>query len=446
MILLKFPGLALIVALTILTGCSSSDTDDGSRETRTYPDKPLDCSVDEMRQWVEANMFDYYLFYNHANQVDLTQYQTMDSLEQLIRDMRVSADRFSYIADAKTTNDLFEEGKVLGFGHNLKRTGETEVSVVNVDPGSPVDDVGIKRGFILSEVNGKSPFGLTESEFDQLFGYNGFPVGMSLQFLDLDGQTVEYDLTSRIYDLQTVRNTSVFNVGGQSVGYLYLESFLETTEPELDQAFGYLGNQGITELVLDLRYNRGGRVDVANKLASLIVGAGPASQNRDFVRFELNRKYQQYNGSMRFLTENNALDLNRLFVLTTDSSCSASELIINSLRPFIEVITIGDTTCGKPYASAGNEACEKSMSALEFSMLNDNGVGNYINGLAADCRVPDGIDRPLGDSTETMLESALGYIERQSCSANQNRQRDSGDFRPLYERPSFAIIDDPLQQ
>jgi len=212
-----------------------------------------------------------------------------------------------------------------------------------------------------------------------------------------------------------VLETSVIQEGNSRVGYLHFLSFIEPSAAELDEAFNTLAAEGINELVLDLRYNTGGRIDIAGKLASQI--GGNLVANRDFARFEYNSRYANNNFAYQYPAQTNALDLSRVFVLSTEETCSASEMVINGLRPFVDVITVGGTSCGKPYGTNGDEACGKVMHALRVSFVNADGAGDYYAGLNADCPANDNLADTLGNPTEALFSSALEYIRTGSCSA-----------------------------
>ena len=174
---------------------------------------------------------------------------------------------------------------------------------------------------------------------------------------------------------------------------------------------------GATELVLDLRYNGGGLVDVAVHLASLIGGARISGQvminwtHNDKVGPILN-KVTRFNE-----TPEQTLNLQRLVVITTRSSASASELIINSLRPYMPVTVIGDTTYGKPVGQYGFNFCEKVLVPVAFSLKNANNEGDFFDGIPADCAAPDDITHQLGDPAEASYAEALTFIRTGACSA-----------------------------
>jgi len=216
--------------------------------------------------------------------------------------------------------------------------------------------------------------------------------------------------------IPTVSLTHIVDVDGRKVGYLFFRNFVRPSIAALNDAFAALKSAGATELILDLRYNGGGLVDVAVHLASLIGGTRTSGQvminwvHNDRVGPILNK-------TTRFdETPEQTLNLQRLVVITTRGSASASELIINSLRPYIPVTVIGDTTYGKPVGQYGFNFCEKVLVPVAFSLKNVNDEGDFFDGIAADCAATDDISRQLGDPSEASYAEALTFLRTGACS------------------------------
>ncbi len=211
--------------------------------------------------------------------------------------------------------------------------------------------------------------------------------------------------------------TQIVEVDGRKVGYLFFRNFVRPSEAALNEAFTALKAAGATELVLDLRYNGGGLVDVAVQLASLIGGARTSSQV--MINWAFNdRIAASSNRVTRFLeTPPQTLNLQRLVVITTRASASASELIINSLRPYLPVTVVGDTTYGKPVGQYSFTFCEKVLVPVVFSLKNVNNEGDFFTGIPADCAAGDDLAHQLGDPAEASYAEALTVIRTGACSA-----------------------------
>ena len=192
-------------------------------------------------------------------------------------------------------------------------------------------------------------------------------------------------MVKRLVTIPTVSLTRVVDVDGRKVGYLFFRNFVQPSTAALTEAFAALKAAGATELVLDLRYNGGGLVDVAVHLGSLI--GGTRTNGQVMLNYVHNDKIgPTLNKTTRFANPEQALNLQRLVVITTRGSASASELVINSLRPFMPVTIIGDTTYGKPVGQYGLRFCDKVLYPVAFSIKNANLEGDFFDGLAGGLR------------------------------------------------------------
>ncbi|HSG50675.1 MAG TPA: S41 family peptidase, partial [Rheinheimera sp.] len=185
---------------------------------------------------------------------------------------------------------------------------------------------------------------------------------------------------------------------------------------ELEQAFAEFAAQGVNELVLDLRYNGGGLIRVANQLSTQI--AQNAVQNQIFVKYQYNDKNTAKNTTTRFSLGQGqtVLNLDRVFVLTTDGTCSASEMVINSLSPFVDVVQVGSRTCGKPVGMQPDAIGSYVLFAINFQTVNALDQGDYFDGLAPTCAVADTIVGDWGVSNDPLYAEARQYITSGQCS------------------------------
>jgi hypothetical protein len=188
----------------------------------------------------------------------------------------------------------------------------------------------------------------------------------------------------------------------------------------LNTAFTQLRDQGATELVLDLRYNGGGLVSVAQHLGGLI--GGPPLEGQVFVQFTHNDKQSSRNTAYRFEAKPQALAVSRLVVIATRGSASASEAIINGLRPFMDVKVVGDATYGKPVGQYGFDFCEKVLYPVAFLVTNARGEADYFAGIPADCAAADDVDHALADPREASLAEALYVVRNGRCSGTATAQ------------------------
>lgn len=444
--------LLLSTALT-LSGCGvrGDGAGDGSTESGNAPlgsidggrasyALPASCDLDDMQSWVYDNMNDYYLFYNQVEQnVALSQF---DNVESLITQLRVQPfDSFSYITEEASHSARFEEGETFGFGWRLQRNQQDRFFFELIENNSPLANAGIQRGDELIAINGKSMIeflSLSTAEKDAALGVGDERVTTEFTIGQSASAPIDVVVTKSNYVLDTVLDTRIIEHETTRFGYLHFYQFVETSKAELQTAFSTLATSNITELVLDLRYNGGGRVSVANELASYIVGNGKT--NQPFATYRPNEKYLQNTSGINFINQAQALDLNRVFVLQSADTCSASELVVNGLRPFMDVITVGSTSCGKPYASIPRATCGKVMNALELESINAAGAGGYYDGIPADCPVTENLSQPLGQSSEALLRTALDYATLGTCRIAAGRSRENSKL-PLPEvlrSPNFV--------
>jgi C-terminal processing protease CtpA/Prc len=209
--------------------------------------------------------------------------------------------------------------------------------------------------------------------------------------------------------------------------------FYAPYDTKLNDAFGYLKSEGITDLVLDLRYNGGGSVSTATYLASMITGQ---FNGKVFAKQEWNTKANKYfestnpNGLRNFFTNKigttpiNSLNMTKVYILTTGGTASASELVINGLKPYISVIQIGTTTEGKNVGSITlydsptfgrtnvNKNHKYAMQPIVFKIVNSEGFGDYFSGLVPTHTLAETISTygVLGNENEPLLKAAIGKI------------------------------------
>ena len=267
---------------------------------------------------------------------------------------------FSYITSKASSDAFYSDSQFIGFGLSYKQTGDTELRLVQTFPGSPAADAGMDRGDYLLSVNGKAVADLLRTgEISTIFGAEQVGVTADLAWRDAQGRQKSATLTKRLVTIPTVSQTAVLSAGSSRVAYIHFRNFVQPSVEALNTAFTQVRDAGATELVLDLRYNGGGLVSVAQHLAGLIGGAPLVGQV--FVQFTHNDKQTSRNTAYNFEAKPQALAVTRLVVIATRGSASASEAIINGLRPYMDVKVVGDATYGKPVGQYGFDFCEKVL-------------------------------------------------------------------------------------
>jgi C-terminal processing protease CtpA/Prc len=385
-------------------------------------DEPAVCSLREQKMWVSDMMNDAYFWYASKPDPDPDDYDHIDDYfyASLFRgDSTFPADRWSYTESTESYDQFFDEGKTLGYGFfvaalEVQDQPDEPLRIRYVEPASPAADAGLQRGDTLVSING-----VAASNYIATGDYSLLTPLQDGERLDLvvrnaQGAQRSVSVVAEVYSLTPVsRSTVLSSPSGTKVGYVALKDFIDRAKGPLESAFAGFKSQGIDEIVLDLRYNGGGLVSVARDVASY--AAGSAAASKTFTLLKFNDRYQDENVIFRFGSLASAMGAQRVFLLTGARTCSASELVVNGLEPFVQVVQIGDTTCGKPFGFVPQEHCGTTFSAVNFESVNALGQGRYWNGIAPHCPVADDLDHELGDPDEALTATALDYVDTGTC-------------------------------
>lgn len=395
---------------------------------------PTSCTTTGQNLWVRDQLNTFYYWYQHLPQgVNPAGFNSPEAYLEAVR-YRPIDNYYSFITTAAASDAFYSDSQVIKYGFT-QLVSANDILVLQVWPDSPASEAGLERGDRILQVNG-TPIAthVSNGTLSSAFGPDVVGQQASIVFTKPSGERRSATMTKRVVTIPTVAITKVFDVSGRRVGYVFFSNFVQPSTAALNEAFASLKLAGVNELVLDLRYNGGGLVDVAVHLASLIGGTRTAGQ--PMLNYVHNDKIGPiYDKTTRFTNPANALNLERLFVITTRSSASASELVPNSLRPFMPVIFIGDTTYGKPVGQYGLRFCDKILYPVAFSIKNANFEGDYFDGIAPDCQAPDDATHPLGDPEEASLAEAFTYIRTGACTP-----RTATESRALRLRPSMPRL------
>lgn len=391
---------ALIVALVVVAAPAIA-----SGQT------PASCNALGKNMFVRDVMTDLYYWYREVPTLNPARYDSPEAYLEALRYMPLDHS-FSYITSRESSEAFFSESQFIGFGFGTDVVGN-EVRVLQVFPDSPAAEAGLARGDRILQIGGRDVAALIAAD-EVDFGPAELGFSLEIAFRGADQTVRRATMTKRAVTIPTVSQTKLLEVEGRRVGYVFFRNFVQPSFDALDKAFATLSEARVQELVLDLRYNGGGLVAVARHLASLI--GGVQSEGQVFAESFHNDRYASFNQTTRFEAAANALTLSRLVVVTTRASASASELVINALRPFMPVTVIGERTYGKPVGQYGIPFCDKLIAPVSFTLRNANGYGDFFDGIAADCRAPDDVDHPLGDPEEGSLREALTFIRTGACS------------------------------
>jgi len=376
--------------------------------------RPVSCTTTGKNLYVRDVMSDLYFWYREMPNVDPVSFPSPEAYLEAVR-FRPLDTTFSYITTRAANDAFYSDSQFIGFGLSTSLDG-VEMRVTQVFPDSPALEAGLLRGDRIAAINGRPVAALVESgEIGAAFGPSEIGVEGDVVLIDQAGESRTAHMVKRLVTIPTVSLTKVYAVEGRRVGYIFFRNFVQPSFEALDSAFAELTAARVDDLVLDLRYNGGGLVSVAQHLASYI--GGLRTDGLVFAEYFHNDRNAYRNRILRFEAKPQNLRLNRLIVVTTRGSASASELVINALRPFMPVVVVGSTTYGKPVGQYGINFCDLVLAPVSFTLRNADGQGDYFDGFAPDCAAQDDADHQLGDPQEGSLKEALTYAATGACSA-----------------------------
>jgi C-terminal processing protease CtpA/Prc len=469
---LKAPILLALISLISLSCFEDND------------DKTI--SANQINDFVWRGLNSYYLYKDDVPNLANDRFSTNEEYasyldgfsqpESLFEDLiykRQTVDRFSWIVDDFVALEEFFKGVALSNGmeyllYRFSSTDENRYGVItHILPNTSAETNGAKRGDIFYGVDGIQ---LTSSNVSQLLNQTTYTINLGVyddngtpelddDFISPTNETIT--LNKAQYTENPIFINKVINNNNKKIAYLMYNGFTGTDQfnTQLNNTFGTFKSEGVNDLVLDLRYNPGGAVKTAILLSSMITGQFTGDiYSTEQWNSEFQEAFENENPELlinRF-TDNddgvslNSLNLNKVYILTTGRSASASELIINSLKPYIQVVQIGTTTAGKYQASTtlydspnfrregANQSHTYAMQPLIFKSLNVDGVTDYFEGLAPNIALREKFNNLgiLGDENEPLLAAALSDISGTSKVSQQKTSyfeitNSSEDFAPF---------------
>jgi len=459
----------LLAALFALSACGGGDSGGGSGGSS--PAAPVSatawtpgvfmpaanfagqCTTLNENNWLRSWSNDLYLWYDEVVDRDPSLFTTPAYFDLLKTTATTPSgnpkDRFHFTYDTASWVALSQSGVSAGYGVEwalLAASAPRHIVVAYTEPNSPASAAAanLARGAEVLAVDGVDAINDNTRAGVAAINAGLFPAasGETHTFTVRDaGASGPRTVTMQSANVTEtpVQNVATIATASGGVGYMLFNDHIATAESGLIDAVNTLRAANISDLVLDLRYNGGGYLDIASELAFMIAGSGRTA-GRTFEQIVLNRKHpalapvpfhaitQGFSvSSGRALP---ALNLPRVFVLTGPGTCSASESVMNSLRGVgVDVIQIGSTTCGKPYGFSPQDNCGTTYFSIQFKGVNALGFGDYTDGFSPSnttgvmgspvpgCSVADDFAHALGDPAEARLAAALGYRASSSCPA-----------------------------
>jgi carboxyl-terminal processing protease len=449
-----------------------------------YPDVQ-GTAIDEnnyLRSWTH----ELYLWFDQVPDLNPASYTTAAIFPLLMTSATTASgapvDKFHFTYSTATWEALSQQGVAAGYGLTFSVVSATPprtVVVALVDPNAPGQAATLARGATVQSIDGTDiNAGDTAGVAALNAGLQPATIGESHVFtvLDLGGSTPRtVTLTSANVTETPVPLVSTLTSNGGKVGYILFNDHIATSESELISAFTTLQQQSVSDLVLDIRYNGGGYLDIASEVAFMIAGTSQTT-GHTFQLQQFNSQYtttnpvtntaitptlfhatsQGFSGAAGQTLP--SLNLTRVFVLTSAGTCSASEAIMNGLRGVnVQVIQIGSTTCGKPYGFYPPDNCGTTYFSIQFRGVNDKGFGDYTDGFTPanalvaagvaipGCSVADDFTHALGDPNEARLGQALAYRTGGSCTVAPSGDADLRLKEQI--RPELAIsVRSPIRE
>ncbi len=370
-----------------------------------------------------------YLWYSTMPTVKVSDYDNPEDLMEALRYKQM--DRWSFVTDYESFMASME-GSFVGHGIRMGLDEANNVRVVSLYEGSDLWPKGVRRGWIVKEINGTliAPIFISgnNTAYNNLMGPSTAGTSNTFKFINPDGQEVTYTSVKSSFTINSVTASKVLDLPSGKTGYLCFETFIDPSEHELNEAFASFKASNVTDLIIDLRYNTGGYMDIAQQLASLVLTWDDTTK----VCYKLTYNSlvgPEWNESYKFVRTVSPLGLDRVVFITTRSSASASEVVINSLKPYVDVTLVGDTTHGKPAGmniwgfpfpstSIPEPDYQYVFAPITFEYLNAADQGRFYEGLVPDVRAADDITHDFGDPEEASLKAAIGVLQgKKSASA-----------------------------
>lgn len=463
----------------MLAGCGGDDGGGVGTPVAATPTPSAGCTLASRQRWIFDRMSEWYLFpetlpANFAPPAAAAGQGDLDALQDYVDQLTATArsqnkDRFfTYVTSVAEENAYYDSGSSAGFGIRLSYdVAARRVLVMEAFENAPGFAAGIDRGTELLAV-GTSSADLRnvadllasggEGAVADALGPTTAGTTRVLRIADAAG-TREVTVTKADYALRPVSpryGSRIIADGGRNIGYVNLRTFIGTADAQLRTAFADLRAAGVTEVIVDLRYNGGGLISTAEVFADLLGGNRQTSDLQGTTRY---RPSKAASDTFRyFRREPNAIPAVKIAFIGTGATASSSEYVINAFPPYLRgnAALVGANTFGKPVGQIAldNPACsDDRLRVIAFALTNAAGTGDYYNGLASrmetTCQASDDLSRPLGDPAEASVAAALSFLAGRGCtpigaSAASARTAFGREREPLSARaPTVAQRETP---
>ena len=466
------PIAAVTLAAMMLASCGGGGdggTLGGGPVTVTPTPSPTptptpNCALASRQSFAKAVIDEWYLFPGDVASVNPGAYGDVQSyIDALVAPARaLTKDRFfTYVTSIAEENAFFESGSSAGFGVLMAYDSVGQrIVIAEAYEGAPAFAAGIDRGTaivgigtnsgnvrtVASIVAAEGTQGLTDA-----LGPNDTGVSRVLRITDAAG-TRDVTVAKADYSLDPVSDrygAKIISEGGRSYGYLNLRTFIASADDQLTDAFADFRAQGVTDIIIDFRYNGGDLVSTANLMGDLL-GAGRAGQIFSQTRFRPSKSATE-DDEHRFAPVAQSIAPTRIAFIGTGSTASASELVINSMLPYLgaDMTLVGSNTYGKPVGQIALDKaeCDDRMRVVAFATGNASGQSDYYDGLAPkianSCAANDDLAFPLGDPREASVRAAIDFLAGNACTtriADASARTASRDRRFAVAAPPAMLV------
>jgi carboxyl-terminal processing protease len=411
----KFIPLLLLI-ISVLAACKKE----------VVPSDNIDPAIARDRDALYNLMTDWYLWYTNLPAVTTSDYKDPYALMDALRYKPL--DRWSFVADFTAYNAAMQ-GTFVGHGIRIGLDPQGKARIVMIYRNSPLytngaGGKGVRRGWIIKTLNGSDPAPALVSlstgnptPYNNLIGPATAGVPNTFVFTTPRGNDTTATTVKSSFQVNSVLLYDTLTINSNKTGHLVFNEFITPSTQELADAFAFFKAQNVKDLILDLRYNGGGVLDVAAELASYISGK---SSSDIFIKFSYNdKKSAEKNQVYNFRNVASPLNLTRLVVITTRETASASEEVINGVKPFLTVTTIGDTTDGKPTGMDVWQTTDNRYvyAPVTFEAVNSLNQGGYYKGFAPAKIATDDFTRDFSDKNEICYKEAIYFLTNGTVSS-----------------------------
>lgn len=425
-------NLLVVFVAAMITACGG-----GSGDNNFVPRDTGECSNDDQKQFVLDTLYAWYLWNDLLPpDISIGDYASPEELVfQVTRTYGPQSDTgpidlFSFVRTQQSEQDFLEGnlGELFGFSYRFVDEALTDLRIYRVFSGSPADVGGLARGQRILALDGRNVTEIANSEGLSTY----FSSNQTVTF-EIAGLPEPLTITKDIVTIDPVAQWRLIDRGAgiAPVGYMQLDTFIDTAEPTFDTVFAEFKAAGVTDVIFDMRYNRGGLVSTAYVLGDYL--GGLVAENLVFNRIEFNADRAATENEVKlFDRQGNSLSLSQYVLIATRDTASAPELVTNGMIPHVNTAIVGDRTSGKPTGQRGFPFCEKIVRPTTFRYANADGNTDFFDGLPVDCAAPDDLSTEIGADDDPNVIAALSYLNTGACPADAVAD---GQQKPRYVAP-----------